>query len=168
MSAMGTRDQRTLWKGVGITRTIRIGHTSWTTSLYFIAHASRVPMPTHKQIDDHSATTVAKHVSEARTILIDTRCHRPLTVAPGAFANSGYPDGPAMTVLSTGTWSPHPERNVILIGFDSHLFDPLHHHLHDIDGCELRGDPWRQCCSWWRSGHPVAVLAGFTSRPVLA
>ena len=166
MSGMRTRDQRTLWKGITDAGTIKLGRTSWTRSLYFIAHTSRVPMPTHKHLDALFITTNTDKIT--REILADSRCHRPMHVVRGDFTRESYPSGPPMVVIGVGGWSTHPERDTILLGFDEHMFRPLHHHLHVVDGCELRGDPWKHRCSWWHAGHPVAVLSGLVGRPVKA
>lgn len=166
MSAMSVRNQRTLWKGVSGAGTVRLGRTSWTRSPYFIAHASRLPLPTHKKIDDMTVTKNSANYT--REILDDARNHRPLFPVHGTFVRDQWPAGPPMVVLAAPGTHLHPEREAILLGFDEHMFDPLDHHLQVIDGCELRGDPWKTRCSWWHAGHPVAVLSGLIGRPVRA
>jgi len=164
MSAMGTRNQRTLWKDVRYAGHVRLGRTDWTRSPYFVAHASRVPLPIHKKIDSAPVLTATRQM--VRDILDDARSHRPLAPVRGAWEREAYPDHPLIALAPAGQGLMNPQREVVLVGFEPHLFTPLHQHLHEIDGCELRGDPWKGRCSWWHAGHPVAVLAGLIGRPI--
>lgn len=150
------RDAQKLWGAVKRGGVVKMRGTQWTTGGgYWIAHTSRVPLPTHKKIEtmEIRGGSLAAYMATIR---------------------EGNPR--PVKILDGDWWTPHyPENHVTCIGinpshrviaaFDSGFFQALHTINSD---CELRLEPWSGAATWWHPrGYPVALLLAFYTRPEL-